>query len=218
MGESESRGFGQLQHDMIHVHSIYKLGYDKIVQVLAEPPMDDLSNFLGYCSVWAAGIIEHHDNEELFLFPFLNQNMDFSGEAAQHKVIHDILDQLVVSIQAAKEDHAKFKPGELKELMEKFREPFFTHLDDEVAHISAEKIKSAGVDEQELADMLKKLEKHAVESADQWTVLPFMRGHTQPEFKDTWPVLPWFLRKVVIPYILAKRYSGYWKYCPYAMS
>ncbi|KAI0763150.1 hypothetical protein BC629DRAFT_1294189 [Irpex lacteus] len=199
-------------------HSTFKLGYDKIIEVLADPPMNDLSNFLGYCSVWAASIMEHHDSEELIVFPFLNQEMDFSGEAAEHKVIHDILEELIASINAAKEDHSKFKPAEMKELMEKFREPLFHHLDAEVTHISAENLKAAGIDEAELAAMQKKLGEHAVGTSDPWTVVPFMRGHTPPEFKDVWPPMPWFLRKVVIPNVLARRYAGYWKYCPYALS
>lgn len=130
--------------------------------------------------------------------------MDFSGEAAEHKVIHDILEELIASINAAKEDHSKFKPAEMKELMEKFRGPLvrifscltftlsgidnlvltprlrpmiqFHHLDAEVTNISAENLKAAGIDEAELAAMQKKLGEHAVGTSDPWTVVPFMRG------------------------------------------
>ena len=49
--------------------------------------------------------------------------MDFSHEAAQHKVIHDNLDRIIAFIRDAKADHSKFKSEELKELMENFREP-----------------------------------------------------------------------------------------------
>ncbi len=34
-------------------------------------------------------------------------------------------------------------------------------------------------------------------------------SHTPPEYKDTWPPLPWFLRKVAIPYVLARKHAGY---------
>ncbi|KAI0763149.1 hypothetical protein BC629DRAFT_980508 [Irpex lacteus] len=218
MGKTESRGLGQLQFDMTRAHSTHKLGYDRIVELLADPPMNDLANFLGYCSVWAAAILEHHDSEELIVFPFLNQKMDFSGEAEEHKVIHDILEELISTINAAKDDHKKFKPADMIELMKKFRGPLFNHLDAEVQHISAEKFRVAGIDEAELAAMQKRMVDHAVATSDPWTTLPYMRGHTPPEYKDTWPPLPWFLRKVAIPYVLARKHAGYWKYCPYALS
>ena len=40
-----------------------------------------------------------------------------------------------------------------------------------------------------------------------------MPSHNPPEIQAVWPPMPWLLRKLVIPYILAKRYSGYvsWK-------
>jgi hypothetical protein len=34
-------------------------------------------------------------------------------------------------------------------------------------------------------------------------------SHTPAEYKDVWPAMPWVLRKVVIPYVLAKRHAGY---------
>ena len=38
-------------------------------------------------------------------------------------------------------------------------------------------------------------------------------SHTPPEYKDTWPPLPWILRKILIPYVLARKYSGYVSGC-----
>ena len=48
---------------VLAAHETFKLGYDKINTVLADPPLDDLDNFLGYCSAWAEAIGEHHDSE-----------------------------------------------------------------------------------------------------------------------------------------------------------
>lgn len=39
------------------------------------------------------------------------------------------------------------------------------------------------------------------------TIRVFVR-HTAPEFKPYWPQFPWFLRKLLIPWVLAWRYSG----------
>lgn len=46
-----------------------------------------------------------------------------------------------------------------------------------------------------------------------------MRGrqsHIPPEYKDVWPSgMPWFVKKIIVPYIFAMRYRGYviWSTC-----
>ena len=32
--------------------------------------------------------------------------------------------------------------------------------------------------------------------------------HTRPEYKEHWPQFPWFLRVIIIPWVLGWRYSG----------
>lgn len=36
-----------------------------------------------------------------------------------------------------------------------------------------------------------------------------MCSHTEPKLRSVWPALPWFLSKLVVPYVMAKRHSGY---------
>ncbi|PSR83537.1 hypothetical protein PHLCEN_2v5691 [Hermanssonia centrifuga] len=194
-----------LQFNMIRAHDTFKLGYEKIVTLLADPPQNDIKNFLGYCEAWALSVVDHHDSEELVVFPFLNQKMDFSREEEQHKVIHDTLEKLLAIIQSAKEKPAQFKPDEMRELMVNFKEPLVVHLDEEVEHISADKLREAQFQESEIKTMISQLEAHAKSSGNPFLQVPYMRSHTPPEYKDSWPPMPWFLRKVMIPYMLAKR-------------
>ncbi|KAJ7141987.1 hypothetical protein C8R46DRAFT_968177 [Mycena filopes] len=205
-----------LQYNMIHAHNTFKFGYDIIVGRLDNPPTDDLKNFLGYCEAWVDSIEGHHDAEEEVVFPFLNRKLDFSEEQEQHKLIHSTLGSLKTKLRAAKTDPAKFDPAELKQIMVEFREPLLKHLDEETAHLAPENMKV--FDQKELLDLNAALDKHAKSHGDPFLLVPFMRSHTPPELKDSWPPMPWVLRKVVIPYVLAKRYGGYWKYAPYAMS
>jgi hypothetical protein len=60
---------------------------------------------------------------EQVVFPFLNQKLDFSSEAEQHRVIHTHLDSLLASFRKAKEDPTTFNAPLLKERMIAFREP-----------------------------------------------------------------------------------------------
>ncbi|RDB19400.1 hypothetical protein Hypma_013483 [Hypsizygus marmoreus] len=207
-----------LQFNMINAHDTYKLGYTIIMTQLETPPKDDLKNFLGYFEAWVVSVIGHHDTEEEVVFPFLNQKMDFSPEIEQHRVIHDTLHVLLPLIEEAKADPSKFDAEKLKKIMIDFKDPLISHLDEEVEHISAAKMKEAGFAEADILAMLGKMESYAKSHGDPFLLVPYMRSHTAAEYKDTWPPMPWILRKLVIPYVLAKKHSGYWKYSPYAMS
>jgi hypothetical protein len=40
-------------------------------------------------------------------------------------------------------------------------------------------------------------------------ILPFVLSHASPELKQTWPDMPWFVRKVLVPYKFSRKYAGY---------
>ena len=102
----------------------------------------------------------------------------------------------------------------------------FEHMDAEVIHIEPENLK--GFEGADLLWLDEQLSQHAKTHSDPFTVLPFMRryvqyefpaqygngtthtgiSHTPPEFKDSWPPLPWFLRKILVPYVFGMYYSG----------
>ncbi|KAG6901359.1 hypothetical protein C0995_012972 [Termitomyces sp. Mi166 len=201
--------YALLQYNMIHAHDTYKLGYDTILSHLGSPPKDDLKNFLGYCGAWALSIESHHASEEEVVFPFLNQKMDFSGEKMQHELIHASLDRILGLIVAAQADPAKFDAVALKNMMTELKEPLYTHLDEEVKHISASNLKTAQFEENDMKAMVERLESYAKSHGDPFLLIPFMRSHTPAAIKDTWPSMPWILRKLIIPYVLAKKHSGY---------
>ncbi|KAG6847786.1 hypothetical protein H0H93_006002 [Arthromyces matolae] len=164
-----------LHYNMVHAHNTFKLGYDTILSNLESPPQDDLKNFLGYCEAWALAIESHHTSEEEVVFPFLNQKMDFSGEKAQHEVIHANLDKLLAVIVGAKTDPTKFDAASLKALMDEFKEPLYTHLDDELEHISAQNLKDAQFEEPAVKALNQRLEAYAKSHGDPFLLVPFMR-------------------------------------------
>lgn len=65
--------------------------------------------------------------QEEVVFPFLNQKMDFSGEKAQHELIHTNLDKILSWILAARVDPTKFDAIALKNMMDEFKEPLVGH-------------------------------------------------------------------------------------------
>lgn len=161
------------------------------------------------------------------MFPILNTKMDFSGEHSQHEALHDFLDKFLAIIKSSQTNSAEFDAAKVKNLMQESKDimvrfrsismsspnrPFwlkFNHFDDELTHIEASKLREAQFTEDEVKEMVSSMEKHAKANGDPFLVVPFMRSHTTPEYKDIWPAMPWILRKVAIPYILAKKHSGY---------
>ncbi|KAL1944080.1 hypothetical protein VTO73DRAFT_3898 [Trametes versicolor] len=207
-----------LQWNMKLAHQTYEKGYEIIIPLLDNPPKADLKNFLGYCEAWGHSILHHHDTEEATVFPILNKKMDFSHEKEQHTELHAFLEKFLATIKDAQAEPSKFNAVELKELMVGSKDVMFAHFNEELVHIGASRLKEAGFTEDECKSMIADMEKHAKGHGDPFLVVPYMRSHTPAEYKNIWPPMPWVLRKVAVPYMLAKKHSGYWKYSPYAMS
>ncbi|KAH8079792.1 hypothetical protein BXZ70DRAFT_960543 [Cristinia sonorae] len=200
--------FELLHYNMVRAHFTYTKGYEVIAQHLANPPpAEDLKNFLGYCEAWAISIVHHHDTEEATVFPILNTKMDFAHEQEQHKAVHSFLDEFLAKVKRAQVDPNTFDAADWLSFMETHKDAMFTHFDEEVTHIEAGKLRAAEFTEKDCKNMVATMEKHAKANGDPFLVVPFMRSHTPAEHKD-WPAMPWILTKLVIPYVLAKRYSG----------
>ncbi|KAI0659133.1 hypothetical protein C8Q70DRAFT_152163 [Cubamyces menziesii] len=207
-----------LHWNMKLAHQTYVQGYDVIVKLLTDTPKDDLANVLGYFEAWVYSVLHHHDTEEEAVFPKLNEKMDFTHEQEQHKDVHTFLDKFLTAIHAAQKNKAEFDAVKLKELVLSAKDALLTHFSEELTHLEPAKMKEAGFSEAECRDIVTKLVEHAKNNGDPFIVVPYMRSHTPPEYKDIWPPIPWVLRKVVVPLVLAKRHSGYWKYAPYSMA
>ncbi|KAI0360731.1 hypothetical protein OH77DRAFT_1418730 [Trametes cingulata] len=207
-----------LHWNMELAHQTYELGYMTIMPLLDHPPRRDLRNFLGYCEAWAHSILHHHDTEEATVFRVLSTRMDFSHEREQHEEVHSFLVNFIAAVKEAQKDLSRFNAAKLKGLLESAKDAMFTHFNEEVLHIEGWRLKAAGFTEAECRRMIADMEKHAKGHGDPFLVVPFMRSHTPPEFKSIWPPMPWILRDVAVPLLLAKKHSGYWKYAPYTVS
>ncbi|KAJ7126069.1 hypothetical protein C8R44DRAFT_874446 [Mycena epipterygia] len=208
--------FMSMQYNMANTHDTYKLGYKTIIPHLDKPPLDDLDNFLGYCRAWASSIVGHHDSEEEVLFPFLSQKLDFASELEQHVVVAEGLTNIIKYIDQSLADHSAFDSAKLKDMMETLAGPLFEHLDEEVEDLAPEKMKVFTPEEISKAgkDLMVYIRAHS----EKYITLPFMRCHTPPELKEIWPPFPWVVKRLVVPWILAPKHAGYWKYAPYPVA
>lgn len=65
---------------------------------------------------------------EEIVFPVLNERLDFSGEIAEHKAIHDALDDIITYIKTVSSKPATFDPTNLKDKMTRLRDPLVCSL------------------------------------------------------------------------------------------
>ncbi|KAI0371894.1 hypothetical protein BV20DRAFT_940822 [Pilatotrama ljubarskyi] len=215
-----------LHWNMVLAHQTYELGYMTIVSLLDHPPTRGLRNFLGYCEAWAHSVLHHHVTGEATVFRALSTRMDFSHEREQHEEVHSFLVTFITAIEEAQRDLSRFDAAKLKGLLETAKDAIvralrhtlhFTHFSEEVSHIEGPKLQAAGFTETECRHMIADMEKHAKGHGHPFLVVPYMRSHTPPEFKSIWPPMPWVIRQVVVPLILARKHPGYWKYAPYTV-
>lgn len=126
---------------------------------------------------------------ELIVFPFLNQNLDFSGEIEAHKTIHAALDELLPFIRKAKAQPSTFDSIKMKQMMEHLREPLvrlfdflkhllrphkfeFNHLDEEIIHVAADNLRV--FEAKDVQDMMDRLVAHAHGNDNPWIIAPYM--------------------------------------------
>ncbi|KAL0576471.1 hypothetical protein V5O48_005516 [Marasmius crinis-equi] len=214
------------QWNMIRAHENFQIGLDRILQLVQSPPTDDISHFCGYLQAWGAAIHAHHETEEAFVFPFLSTKMNMKEEEGEHKAIHERLDRFLKYVAECKKDPKTFDGSRTTKMVEELRDVLLPHLNAEVEHIAPSNLREAGFSEQEMNELLitwlpiaivEGLSKEARKHGDPFLVVPFMISHTPPEHR-AFPEGGWFLKKVLVPFIFARRDKGYWKYSPYSMS
>ncbi|KAK9350278.1 hypothetical protein V1523DRAFT_420346 [Lipomyces doorenjongii] len=201
---------------MTRLHHVIETGFHNILDLLRTPPLDDLGNFLGYCDAWATVLLAHHEVEENIMFPILNTKLDFSEEEEQHKAMYDAVDKFATCVRAARVDNTKFDAALLIDILEGAKDVLLTHLHDEIEHLSDAHLRPV-FSEVEIREMMESSRKYTLKHDDPFVMLPFLMGHTPPEYKS-WPPLPWMVAKLILPWIIARRHRGWWKYAPCSMS
>ncbi|KAI0032507.1 hypothetical protein K488DRAFT_49746, partial [Vararia minispora EC-137] len=197
-------------------HEGFKAAFENIEKHLENPPKGDMANFIGFCESFVAIIEHHHNTEEETLFPELNTKMDFHGEQEQHKAIHDFLHSFADILTKAKPNPQSLDIAAIKQLMAGAKQNLYTHLDQEVDHITGENIRAAGFTDKEVQDMLKRMDEFIMKGVVMSRDLPFICCVTKPQANGkAFPPLPWFIRKIVLPFMLVPIHSGWWKYGPY---
>ena len=104
-----------------------------------------LRQFLNLGLEFVQHLTIHHTIEEQHIFPVLAQRMPaFRQELellTQHRQIHEGLDRFEAYLEACRSGERELRWEELREVMDGFGDVLWTHLDQEVRELGAEKMR-----------------------------------------------------------------------------
>jgi len=196
---------------MIRAHETLLKGLDSVEQQVRDDHSGDLANWLGYVDAWAACVHHHHSIEEKVLFPLLERKgLGVHTELEQHEKLHADLEALSARTTKGRADRSEYSADQLASLLAELAPNFRQHLEEEVAHLTCERL-SPQVSSDELKACIAQLEAEA-KKGDPFVAPVFMMSHTPPAHKY-WSNMGWLMYRVLIP-ALSYRHAGYWKYSP----
>lgn len=192
------------------LHDTFKRGFDSMQRHLHSgslPTSDsELRNFVGYCWVWTHIINHHNDTEELIFIPWASTKLDFLKEHEQHEALHGKIDRIHEYLEEALKDVKKFDDRAFSAMLDEVKEPLYTHLDEEVADLAPERMKVFTA--AEIQDFNQRMGDHLRKTDDPSIALCYLKAHMPADVKDQFPPnLPWFVRKLLVPYVFGWKYS-----------
>ena len=131
----------------------------------------DVSDFLIYCQSWFEMISHHHDKEEELFFPAIEK---FTGDSKVmcdnfegHKAFHSGLEAF--GKFCYEKTPESYNAGELREIIDKFKDPFEKHMREEIGSLLA--LEKYG---DELLKAYNEMEAAIIGSADKVSNYPFL--------------------------------------------
>ncbi|KIM22282.1 hypothetical protein M408DRAFT_28831 [Serendipita vermifera MAFF 305830] len=208
-------------------------GHLLILEILANiysqldtiPPAEE-QNFALFCLFGMQFIEHHHHLEETVIFPMMEPEFT-TNVLAEHATfsgaLHE-LDKYLKSVLAVKQGakngqvipivgQAKvpFSASTIKRYMETMIDPLFTHLEHELEWLAPENIRASGLSKARLDQINAKAEEHIQNEMD-ISLLVFGTRHVRPE--SYFPPLPWFLAKILVPWVFWWKDRKLWKFLP----
>ncbi|KAE9381132.1 hypothetical protein N431DRAFT_440019 [Stipitochalara longipes BDJ] len=200
--------------DMCFVHNLFTRSINSIVlQYEQVEKKEDVADFLVYLQSWHESVHHHHDVEEKYFFPDIE---NYTGEKGimeknikQHDMFHGGLKDFGEYVYSVKpQDWDKEKFGEM---LKSIVPPLMTHLQEEIPTLLA--LDKYGGDK--LIKAWEDLEKKALSGApDLYRAVPFAQGLVDPSFDpNQQSPFPWFM-PIISQLWLSRRYKGAWRFSP----
>lgn len=123
---------------MIIVHNFLLRGINSIYLqcVNVERSPEVVIDFVNYASQWGDAVHEHHETEEVMVFPQLEKLVGAPGimaaNVAQHEAFHSGLDSFQAYTKAVLGGSEKYSGEKLKTIIDSFMPTLRQHLSDEI--------------------------------------------------------------------------------------
>ncbi|KAG8818297.1 hypothetical protein FRC17_010882 [Serendipita sp. 399] len=219
--------YAKLRWEMAGVHAFMTDAFQNIYQLADKIPPSEEQEFAFFCYCATQSLEHHHHLEETHIFPKLapEYKTDVIDEhAAFSEGLHEFDSYLLAVMGAEKGEKcgqaisipSKFKEPyngtKIKQLLESFAAPLFTHLQHEIGWLDPEILRESGLPLSRLAEIDKLIEEHIKNELDGPSALVFGLYHVPPYCQA--PDLPWFVRKVLVPYVLYWKHRKSWRWFP----
>lgn len=129
--------------EMILVHNSLMRGLNAIYLqcVNVEKSPKDVPDFAHYAITWAQVVDEHHENEEMGLFPSIEKAAGIEGlmgvNVEQHKAFHGGLEAVEAYLQEVIDGKTAYDGKKLKALLDSFVPAQHKHLNEELPTLAS---------------------------------------------------------------------------------
>ncbi|PVF94323.1 hypothetical protein CPB86DRAFT_789162 [Serendipita vermifera] len=220
--------FVQERWTMCGVHTTFAEAMKQMYKLADTITPKDEQDFAMYCFAFTQNLHHHHHLEETIMFPLMEPEFK-TNVVDEHAAFHDALEDLenyIHGILGTKQgkiygdivkdttrQKIRYNAEKFKKLLETLITPLMTHLLHEIEWLDPEKIRASGLTAQRLHDMEEQVLKHIKEQANPFVIHVQVLGHLPPNVQ--WPPMPWFVKKILVPWVFYWKHSGAWRYLPY---
>ncbi|KAK4494426.1 hypothetical protein PRZ48_014724 [Zasmidium cellare] len=202
--------------DMCYVHNLFIRGLNSIyLQSPYVKTPNDIADLLFYTRCLLDCIMAHHDGEEMYVFPDLEE---LTGDPEimqvntdQHEAFHDGIETLLEYTKIT-DPATGYSQERFIEIIDSFAPALYTHLKEEIDTLLAlDKYPS-----EPLKAMWAKADKHINDVGSFDEMFPLAFGCSDKGFeggKHKHPPVP-YVMKMVVKYWFARKHQGAWRFCP----
>lgn len=207
-----------VQHTSL-VHNLFIRGlnasYHQCLGV--KPGTADAQDFLVFNQCLWEVIHDHHDQEEEFLFPAVQQISDtnqgwMQSNVKEHAEFHESFDAYRKYVFETKAED--YDGQTLLDLITTCGPLIEKHLHNEIPTM----IELFGSDEKKLRDVWKQLEKRVFATQDNYRHIPLAVGCSDATFELDGQVMPFppvpFFFPYLLRYVFGRTHAGSWRFCP----
>nr|CAG8642585.1 57_t:CDS:2 [Entrophospora candida]CAG8645955.1 13982_t:CDS:2 [Entrophospora candida] len=208
--------FENFTYGMIKIHDTLRAGMVQILENAPKVPTSDVENFIGYIETFNSLFMSHHHHEEHIVFPSVSKKIPISDFVEEHKQLNKFLHSLSNYTSEVKNKKATYEPSKIVDLMTKISKLILPHLKNEEVTFSVEALRK-NFTEQELEKIQKQIKDAVRKDGGLTTILPFILLHLPQEDRDImlYSKMPWFVKSLLLPYVIVRWNQGYWKYAKY---